>query len=278
MKLTSLAAFFIVFVGSLLSSSTLLQAADAKVLRSQRTEALGYTIYFHIGFVWAKAGYGDLEYYKETLSNNTVQQHGRLAARSLSVVEHIMKVRDTLDCYMNAEGVPTSYRKGTHEGSYNAIAHNTYRHFWKASAAHDATHTDSAQVTIERWRKKNKEKGHTDTYTFSNKGVAYDMLSVFYTIRHLNYASMTKGKKMQYVCYDGVKQQTIHVEYQGQERCELRSGKHYNAYLVYLTFATKGQDATPLKVWLSQTSDQRPVKAVIALKRIGSVQCEIDEE
>lgn len=253
-------------------------AMSAAASGATLNENLTYNIYFHMGFIWAKAGQGNLSYKKETESNGQVQYHGQLAAKSLSIVEHIMKVRDTLDCWFNADLVPIRFRKGTHEGSYNSVALNTYVPYWhNKDAAKAPSNVDSTAVTINRWRKKGDDPRHDDIEKFSNKGVAYDMLSVFYSIRHLDYAKMEKGKKMQFVCYDGLKCQMINVEFIGKEKCKLRSEKQYDSYLVHLTFDTKGQKNTPLKVWLSTTSDHRPVKAVIGLNRIGSVQCEINE-
>lgn len=240
-------------------------------------EKLSYNIYFHMGFIWATAGYGELTFTQEKRQGQT-RLHGQLAAKSLSIVEHIMKVRDTLDCWFNPEMVPVEFRKGTHEGNYNAIAHNVYTSCWKKNdAANTLSNVDSTIVTIDRWRKKGKDPEKDERHTFSNKGAAYDMLSVFYSIRSLDYAKMTKGQKLQFVCYDGVKKQIIKVEYLGTEKCELRNDKKYDAYLIHLTFDTKGQEGTPLKVWLSKTPDHHPIKAVIALRRIGSVQCEIKE-
>lgn len=238
-------------------------------------EKLKYNIYFHMGFIWATAGYGELTFTKDT-RHGQPRLHGQLAAKSLSIVEHIMKVRDTLDCWFNTEMVPTEFRKGTHEGSYNAVAHNVYTPTWlKTDADKNPGNVDSTNVTIKRWRKKGSDPAKNENHTFSNDGVAYDMLSVFYTVRSLDYAKMKKGTKKQFVCYDGIKKQIIKLEYLGQQKCELRNEKKYDSYLIHLTFDTKGQEGTPLKVWLSKTADHHPIKAVIGLKRIGSVQCEI---
>lgn len=253
-------------------------AHNAQITKKTTTETLAYNIYFHLGFIWAKAGYGELSYFKENTRDGQTQFHGQLAAKTLSVVEHIMKVRDTLDCWFNADMVPLEFRKGTHEGSYNSVAHYAYTpYLHNKEAGSKISNIDSTKVLVNRWIKKGKDPSQSESHVFSNKGVAYDMLSVFYSIRRLDFSKMKKGKTLRYVCYDGVKSQIIKVEFQGEEECELRSDKKYKSYLVHLTFDTKGQNATPLKVWLSKTPDHRPIKAVIALKRIGSVQCEIEE-
>lgn len=240
-------------------------------------ERLRYNIYFHMGFIWAQAGYGELTFNQQQHKGQTML-HGQLAAKTLSIVEHIMKVRDTLDCWMNTEMVPLEFRKGTHEGSYNAIAHNVYAPCWhNGNAAYTPKNVDSTLVTIDRWRKKGKDPAKTEHRTFSNRGAGYDMLSVFYSVRNLDYAHLRKGTRLNFTCYDGIKKQIIKVEYLGTEQCELRNEKKYDAYLIHLTFDTKGQEGTPLQVWLSKTPDHHPIKAVIALNRIGSVQCEIQE-
>ena len=224
------------------------------------------------------AAFGKLSFTKETDKNGQTVYHSKLAGKSLSIVEHIMRVRDTLDCYFNEDMVPLRFRKGTHEGSYNALANYYYRHHWhNKSAAKRLNNIDSTSVVLKRWRKKGKEDAVNREVHFTNEGPAYDMLSVFYSVRHLDYEHMKKGKRMKFVCYDGITQQIINVDYCGVEKCEMRNGKTHKAFLIDLNFATKGQDSTPLKVWLSTTPDHRPLKAIIGLKRIGSIRCEIQE-
>lgn len=246
--------------------------------KQAQTEKLFYNVYFHLGFIWAKAGQGTLSFYNEELADGTQLKHGKLAAKSLNVVEHIMKVRDTLDTWMNNELIPSEFVKKTHEGKYNSVEHNIYTPTWKNhSKTLDAENVASSSVKIHRWLQKGKESPTTKDTAFVVNEAAYDMLSLFYVVRGFDYTTLKKGTKMKFACFSGLKKDWINVEYKGVENIELRNGKHHTAYLVYLTFATKGQESTPLKVWLSQTPDHRPLKVIIGLKRIGSVQCEIEE-
>lgn len=246
--------------------------------KQTQTEKLSYNVYFHLGFIWAKAGQGTLSFYDEQLADGTQMKHGKLAAKSLNVVEHIMKVRDTLDTWMNNQLIPVEFAKKTHEGKYNSVEHNIYTPTWKNKAKTlDAENISSSSVKIHRWLQKGKESPSTKDTAFVVNEAAYDMLSLFYVVRGMDYTTLKKGTKMKYACFSGLKKDWINVEYKGVEAVELRNGKQHTAHLVYLTFATKGQESTPLKVWLSQTSDHRPLKVIIGLKRIGSVQCEIEE-
>ena len=266
------------YTPAIFSAAPIAPQEQAAWAASNTPENLEYNIYFHIGLINAKAGFGKLSFTKETDKNGQTVYHSKLAGKSLSIVEHIMKVRDTLDCYFNEDMVPLSFRKGTHEGSYNALANYHYHHHWhNKSAAKRLSNVDSTSVVLKRWRKKGKDDAVNSVVKFTNEGPAYDMLSVFYSIRHLDFEHMKKGKRMKFVCYDGIVQQIINVDFCGVEKCELRNGKTHKAFLIDLNFATKGQDNTPLKVWLSTTPDHRPLKAIIGLKRIGSIRCEIQE-
>lgn len=268
--------FFLIVASILAQSEPLL--AVTKPAKQEKAENLSYDVYFHLGFIWAKAGRGNLTYYNEVLQDGTQLKHGQLAAQSLNVVEHIMKVRDTLDTWMNNQMVPSEFIKKTHEGKYNCVEHNIFTPKWKNTAATlDSKNVASSEVKVHRWLQKGKEKASTKDTLHVVKEPAYDMLSLFYVVRGMDFSSMKKNAKMKYACFSGLKKDWINVEYKGVENIELRNGKHFSAYLVYLTFATKGQESTPLKVWLAQTPDHRPLKVIIGLKRIGSVQCEIVE-
>lgn len=252
--------------------------ATPKPSKQEKTEQLTYDVYFHLGFIWAKAGRGNLTYYNEVLPDGQKLKHGQLAAKSLNVVEHIMKVRDTLDTWMNDNMVPLEFVKKTHEGKYNCVEHNNFIPKWKdKSAALGPKNVASSEIKIHRWLQKGKEGPVTTDTLHTVNEPAYDMLSLFYVVRDLDFTTLKKNTKMKYACFSGLKKDWINVEYKGIENIELRNGKHHTAHLVYLTFATKGQESTPLKVWLSQSSEHRPLKVIIGLKRIGSVQCEIVE-
>ena len=270
--------FYILLTLSLMGGTCQQASAISKAKSSRQTESLKYNAYWHWGFIWKLAGSGVLSQWEEQLNDSTMRYHGQLSGRSLSIVESIMKVRDTLDCYYTQDLVPLEYCKKTNEGSYRAIERNYYHSFADGKAQKDAYHLnrediDSTQVDIYRWRVK---KGN-DRSKVSNKGTGFDMLSIFYELRHIDFSKLTKGQKLTYYITSGVKNRTLHVVYNGQENCTLRSGKTYPAYSVTLTFASKDSDSTPVYAWLSTDEDQRPLSVIIELKRIGSVQGEIVE-
>jgi hypothetical protein len=234
-------------------------------------ESLKYDVYYHWGILWKKAGSGVLSLREEKNAQGETQLHGRLAARSLSIVETIMKVRDTLDTYMTTDYLPLSYEKRTHEGSYNAVEHNSYRYTRKDEGAALAPgNVLSTQVDIRRWRSK---KG-SDSAHLSTEGVAYDMLSIFYILRRLDFDHMAQGTQRSYPIFSGIKSTPMYIEYRGTETCQLRNGKAYTAHRLELYFKSKDSDHTPLQVWLSSDASHKPLKVIIQLSRIGAIQGE----
>lgn len=250
--------------------TTLEAQAATNVKTSKKTESLEYDVYYHWGFIWKKAGRGSLNLYEETTADGSKRMHGQVVGRSLSFIEYIMAVRDTLDCWYSPEYVPYEFCKKTHEGSYKAIEHNVYLPKFndKGSSSDDV---ESTTVNINRWR--NKKGNDSKSYTVS--GAAYDMLSIFYRVRSLNYASMKPGATFSFPVFAGIKKQDLKVRYVGEDTCKLNNGTKHKTYKVELRFNVKGEDGAPLYVWLSKDASHRPLCVVIQLKRVGSIQCEI---
>ena len=241
-------------------------------------ESVSYDVYYHLGFIWAKAGQGTLSFFKETEADGTERLHGQLAAKSHSVVEHIMKVRDTLDTWMNTDYVPREFIKKTHEGKYNSIEHNIYSTTWKdKNASLTPANVKSSTVKVHRWRKKGNEAATDHDTIHTVKEPAYDMLSLFYVMRKLDFSKMKKGESRKYATFTGLKKNWFKVDFIGKETISLRNGKKHETYCALLSVATKDQKSTPIKAWLTTTADHRPLKVIIDLQRIGSIQAEIVE-
>lgn len=253
-------------------------SAISKAKSTKKVERLKYNAYWHWGFLWKLAGSGSLEVFEEQVNDSTTRHHAQICGRSLSIVETIMKVRDTLDSYYTPDLVPIEYSKKTHEGSYSAIERNYYHAYVDGKVKNDTygfgrEDIDSTHVDIYRWRSK---KGN-DRKKVSNIGAGMDMLLIIMEMRNIDYSKMKKGEKRAYYVTSGVKCRPLFLTYNGRETCELKNGKKYPSHSITLTFGTKDSDSTPLYAWLSTDKDQRPLSIIIDLKRIGSVQGEIVE-
>lgn len=246
--------------------------AVTKAKTSQKTETLEYDVFYHWGIIWKKAGRGELNLYEETTADNSKRVHGQLTGKTLSFIEHIMAVRDTLDCWYSPDYVPIEFCKKTNEGSYKAIERNYYTSVLKEKEKGLVPdNVATTKVDIKRWRNK---KGN-DNKQFSISEPAYDMLSVFYKVRSLDFSTMKPGTKLTFTVFSGIKMQQMNVKFVEKTTCKLRSGKTYPAYKVELAINTKGEDGAPLHVWLSTDNSHHPISVIINLKRIGAIQCEI---
>lgn len=237
-------------------------------------EALKYDVYYHWGIIWKKAGSGILTLDSLYSPQGEPQLRAQLAGRSLSIVEAIMRVRDTLESRMNIDYVPFEYVKKTNEGSYFATEHNYYSYIFKnPTAPLTPSNVDSTIVDIRRWRYKKKD----DHVRLSVAGPGYDMLSIFYVMRRLDFDKMAPGTRLQYPIFSGIKMTWMYVEYRGHTTCEMKSGKRYDSHRVELYFKSRDSDHTPLQVWLSTDPSHKPLKVIISLKRIGAIQGELVE-
>jgi len=243
-----------------------------KAKSAKKVESLTYEAYWHWGFIWKKAGSGTLDLWEEKTLDNSIRMHGQVCGRSHSIVESIMQVRDTLDTWFTPTLIPIEYCKKTNEGSYKAIERNFYKSFTNGKELTPAN-VDSTQVDIYRWRVK---KGN-DRKRHSINAVGYDMLSIFYVIRDIDYSKMKPGETQKFRVHAGIKAQWLTVNYIGKGKCTLKNGKVYDSEEIELTFASKDSDSTPVHVWLAATPDHRPLSIIIGLKRIGAVQGEIVE-
>lgn len=259
-------------------SSTFSALAVPKAKSATRIEHFKYNAYWHWGFIWKQAGSGTFDLFDEVVGDSLHRYHGQVCGRSHSIVETIMQVRDTLDTYYTPQLIPLEYSKKTNEGSYKAIERNYYTNYADGKVVANAydvdrADIDSTRINVYRWRNK---KGN-DRRTVSSKGVGFDMLSIFYEIRSLDFEHMAVGNRLKYSITSGVKNRTINMEFRGKTTCTLRNGRKYAAYRVELTFDSKDSDSTPLQVWLAATPDHRPLSVTVQLKRIGSVCGEIEE-
>ena len=133
-------------------------------------ETLNYQVVFHWGVIWKHAGDITL-----TTTKTANGYNSRLTGKTRSWADKIYTVRDTLKCSMTSNFRPTKYEKLTHENSY--YAHDIV-------AFTNSSNSTSAHCT--RYRK-NKP---TANLNLSANGVAYDMLSVFFMLRNIDFDKM----------------------------------------------------------------------------------------
>ena len=205
--------------------------------------------------VWKHAGDATLSIHK-----NGDGYKAMLTGKTRSWADKIYPVRDTLKCTMGANFRPIKYEKFTHENSYYA---------------HDVVAFNSSgsgtTAACTRYRK-DKPTAHIN---LSHGGAAYDMLSVFYMLRSLDYEKLQANKVYKSCVFSGKEKETLTIKYVGIEpSLQLRDKSRHQAYHLKLSFTTDNgkKSSDGIDAYIS-TGPQRIPLLVVGKLKIGEIKC-----
>lgn len=221
-------------------------------------EKLRYVISYKWGLIHKDAG-------EATLS---LRRHGgdyriMLAARTKPWADRIFMVRDTLLATVTADGFrPRNYQKISHEGGKYGKDDITYSYAGNSVTGH-----------CKRYRDK-KGKISSSTKTLSAQGPVYDMLTIFYYLRLIDYDRLQKGHAVRSTVFSGSKSETITVKSLGKATIKMRDGTKREAYHIRFNFTTGGKrkSSDDMDTWISTDSSHIPLMLVGSLP-IGQVRC-----
>jgi len=221
--------------------------------RDFSNETLKYEIVYHWGVIWKHAADATL-----SIRKSGDGYYSQLTGKTRSWADKVYPVRDTLKCTMNSSLQPLRYEKLTHEKDYYA------RDVIKFSYNHSHT---SAHCT--RYRK----SGNT-SIDLSAKTQAYDMLSVFYMLRNLDYTELSHNKNYTTVIFSGKEKEYLTINYKGVENVKMRNGTKRKAYRIQFRFTQEGgkKSSDNITVWLS-TEDSRIPLLLVGKLPVGEVKC-----
>ncbi len=211
-------------------------------------ETLRYVISYKWGLIHKDAG-------DATLS---LRRHGdrytvMLTAKTKPWADKFYSVRDTLKGSIKVNGLkPVSYTKITHEkGKY---------------ARDEITYGITGQTThgvARRFREKDGETKMTEK-NLSATGPVYDMLSVFYYLRKLDYAQLNKNKIYTATVFSGNKKETIKIRSLGIKKIKLKDKSVREAYQIKFNFTQEGgrKSSDDIDTWISTDSSHIPLYLV----------------
>ncbi len=218
-------------------------------------EVLNYEIVYHWGILWKHAGDATLSATKSE-GGYTAQ----LTGKTRSWADKIYPVRDTLKCTMGADFRPDKYEKFTHEKDY---------------FAHDVVDFDSSGAGTTAQCARYRKNKPTANLELSHDGPAYDMLSIFYMMRNLDFSKMSTKKTYTSCVFSGKEKETLTIQYVGIEPAlELRDKSRHQAYHLKLTFTTDGgkKSSDDIDAYISTSASRIPLLVVGKLK-IGEIKC-----
>ncbi|MBD5269204.1 MAG: DUF3108 domain-containing protein [Bacteroides sp.] len=221
-------------------------------------EKLSYVITYKWGLIQKDAGDAVLS---SRLNNG--KYTFTLTAKTKPWADKFFPVRDTLTATVLKNGfVPQRYVKIAHEGDKFAKDVITYTH----SAGH-------VGGKCERYRDKNGSQS-TAKNTLTATGPTFDMLSVFYFLRIIDYNKLTKGSVTKLTIFSGSKAETLTIRGLGREKIKLRDKTQCEAYRISFTFTTGGKkkSSDDINCWIS-ADDRRIPLLLIGTLPVGQVKC-----
>ncbi len=221
--------------------------------RDYSNETLNYEIVYHWGVIWKHAADATL-----SIRKTSDGYYSQLSGKTRSWADKVYPVRDTLKCTMDKKLRPLRYEKLTHEKDYYA------RDVIKFS--YNYSHTNAHCI---RYR-----KGGTSTLDLSAKTQAYDMLSVFYMLRNLDYDELTRNKNYTTVIFSGKLKEYLTINYKGVETIKMRNGTKRQAHRISFKFTQKGgkRSSDDINVWMATDASRIPLLLVGKLP-VGEVKC-----
>ena len=244
----------LLFILTLFSVQTEAQCrADNKSF--QAGEFLTFDLYFKYGLIYTKAG-------NSTLSVANAKYKGKdaykmmLTANSTGAAKAVFTISDTLTSYTTKDIVPLAYLKDAHEGGDYMTERAKYEY-------------TNGTVKIRNINKKGSRLRY-DTTLVSNECM-YDMLSIVYYARTLNYNTMKKGDKVTVSFLSGRKLVEMDIEHQGHESVSANDNRKYNCIKLVLVmneraFENKNE---AMKVYITDDQNRIPIRIDSKLK-VGS--------
>ncbi len=222
-------------------------------------ETLNYVVSYKWGLIHKDAGEATL-----SLKNKGSNYYVTLTGKTKPWADKFYQVRDTLKGTIKKAGLqPLSYTRIAHEeGTYG---HDEITYTYKG----DKVEGKATSTWINKKGKvKEKEK------QFEATGPTYDMLSVFYFLRTINYDELTSGKTIDATLFSGSKVENLTIRCVGKEMLKLRNKTEREAYHIKFKFTTEGKkkSSEDLDAWISTDSSHIPLQIVGSLP-IGQVRC-----
>lgn len=225
----------------------------------QAGEELTYDLYFKYGILNPKAGESTLKTISERYNNKDAYKMS-LTAKSSGVVNSIFSINDTLSARMTKDLVPLAFHKDAEEGGDHTIENMTY------------TYHPSGEISVHTKRTKNGEERFDEVIKYNS--CVYDMVSVVFYARTLDYANMKKGDEVKVDFITGKRKAYMIIEHQGIENIKANDGKTYSCIKLVLSMMNVGDKAfedkeEAMKVYITNDENRMPVRLDSKLK-VGS--------
>lgn len=227
----------------------LILACTSVMKASFHNEALHYVISYKWGLIHKDAGDATL-----SLNNNGTNYNIMLTAKTKPWADRFYQVRDTLKGIIRISDFKAlEYQKIAHEKSKYGKDVITYKY-----------NGQSVTGVCQRYKQNDKGAITQSSKELTAYGPTFDMLSIFYYLRQLNYSNLKPGQKIVASIFSGSKMETITIRNLGKETIKMRNGTHREAYHIKFNFTTEGKkkSSDDMDSWISTDSSHIPLYLV----------------
>lgn len=254
--------FQYIFLVLLLTYSIVAKSQCAEKNQAFSTgEKLKYEVYYNWGVIWLNAGFAtfDIEAGKKDSQETYVFKS---TGSSYKNYDWIYKVRDYFESTVSQENFqPVEFMRDCQEGSYKVYNHYDFQH-----------HLSRVITTLES----SKVERRTDTIKLKN--CSYDVLSMIYSARNINYSKYQANDKIPISILIDNELHDLYIRYLGKETITTKNGKTYNCIkfrplLVEGTIFGGGED---MVVYVTDDPNRLPV-LIEAKILVGSIKAMLDE-
>lgn len=254
--LNRLTKLFIVLFLTIVGTNNLQAQCTLSNNAFQAGESLQYDLYFKYGLLFTKAGWATLTTKDATYSGNNVYRTDLITA-STGVARKAFELNDTLTSYISKQMTPLAYFKRAHEGGDFTDEQLYYSY-------------SNNKVNISTRRVKDGRERFNKSMSVDQ--CTYDMMSVIFFARELNYSSMKKGDKTRISFISGQNRQNMDIVYQGTENMKANNNKTYACHKLSLVTSDDAFENTneAMKIYITADNNRIPVRIDSGLK-IGSM-------
>jgi len=218
-------------------------------------EELNYDLYFKYGILYTKAGNSSLRVTDNTYNGKDAYKM-TLTAKSSGMVKAFFSLSDTLSSYMTKRLTPLAYTKDAHENGDYTTERATYDY-------------SSGKTSLRNVNIRNGNLRYDTTLVSDH--CMYDMLSILYYARTLDYETMKKGDKKTVSFFSGRKKVDMDIQHHGIETVSANDGRDYNCIKLVLVMNERAfEDKNEaMKVFITNDRNRVPVRIDSKLK-VGS--------
>ncbi|MCH5231919.1 MAG: DUF3108 domain-containing protein [Muribaculaceae bacterium] len=212
-------------------------------------EKLNYVVTYKWGLIQKDAG--DVEITRTPRGNG---YELKLIAQTKPWADRIYKVRDTLVSITEKE----KYRP-LH---YTYIAHEKNR--YRRDNIKFSYNGNSVKGEAEKFKEdKNGNVNHT-THVMQSTGLTYDMLSVYFFLREIDYPNLKPGESINATIFSGSKEENLEVKCLGKETIKLSDKSEHETWHITFKFTQAGgkKSSDDINCWVSTAPDHIPLLIV----------------